>query len=218
MPAKVFQMMVIELPLDAQIKLLRALEEGEFYPVGGNQLVRSDVRIIASTNRNLETMVDEGTFREDLFYRLNVFSITIPPLRERPEDIIPIAEHFLSHFSRKFQKTFAGFTQDVIQCLQEHPWKGNVRELRNVIERVTLAEDGPRITKEFFHFLTSNGGLRPKIGKNPSSDLETELNRYEKNIIEKTLKSTEGNKAKAARLLKVSTASFHYRLEKHGIG
>lgn len=121
-----------ELPLDAQAKLLRVLEEQEFYPVGSTKLIKVDVRVIASTNKNLKEMVERKLFREDLFFRLNVYRIFVPPLRERPKDILILAEYFLKQFNIKFGKNFQEISSEAKNILSKYPWRGNVRELRNL--------------------------------------------------------------------------------------
>ncbi len=146
-----------ELTLDAQVKLLRVLEEQEFYPVGGSRLRRVDVRVIAATNRDLQEQVQQGTFREDLYFRLNVFRIVLPPLRERGEDVMLLAEHFLAQLNRKFSKHFTGFEPEAAEALLQRSWPGNVRELRNLIERLVLAEDGERVTLPHLAFLRPLG-------------------------------------------------------------
>jgi predicted ATPase/transcriptional regulator with GAF, ATPase, and Fis domain len=134
-----------ELPLETQVKLLRVLQEGEFEPVGSSRTVKVDVRIIAATNRNLEQAVQEGRFRADLFYRLNVFPVTVPPLRERRGDISQLATFFLSRFAKKFGKQIKGVSQDTMKMLTEYSWPGNVRELQNLIERWVVLAQGPVI-------------------------------------------------------------------------
>jgi transcriptional regulator with GAF, ATPase, and Fis domain len=132
-----------ELPLDAQVKLLRVLQEREFEPVGSSRTVRVDVRVIAATNRNLEDAVREGTFRADLFYRLNVFPIRVPPLRERREDIPLLVGLFLMGLAKRLGKRLDGFTARSMERLQAYHWPGNVRELQNVVERAAILAQGP---------------------------------------------------------------------------
>jgi len=208
-----------ELSLDAQTKLLRVLEGQEFYPVGGNQAVTADVRVIASTHRDLEKMVAQETFREDLFFRLQVYTIVIPPLRDHPEDILPLTEYFLAHFNRVFHKTFQHISLESQAILERYPWRGNVRDLRNLIERVVLTEDGPVL--ECKHLaclqipsqkqLTEGGDIMhlPESGIN--------LDEMERQLLIQSLKRTQGNKTRAAKLLHLSRATFLYRLEKHGL-
>jgi DNA-binding NtrC family response regulator len=132
---------ISEMPADAQIKLLRVIEEREFYPVGGNQKIKVDVRIIACTNKNLSERVAAGQFREDLYYRLNVCHIVIPPLRERPQDIAALTQYFMMEYAKKFSKHFQSVSPEALEILKSCPWKGNVRELRNILERVVLFHD-----------------------------------------------------------------------------
>lgn len=208
-----------ELSLDAQTKLLRVLAEGEFYPVGGNQVVTVDVRVIASTHQDLEKMVDEKTFREDLFFRLYVYSIVIPPLREHPEDILPLAAHFLALFDRVFHKTFERISPEAQALLERHPWRGNVRNLRNLIERVVLSEEGPVLEPEHLAFLQAPEPEQHAGGKDivrlPEGGIN--LNDLERQLLVQALERTQGNKTKAAQLLHLSRATLLYRLEKHGL-
>jgi DNA-binding NtrC family response regulator len=208
-----------ELSFDAQTKLLRVLEEEEFYPVGGTELVRVDVRIIASTNKNLNYLMERKAFREDLFFRLNVYPIYIPPLRGRTEDIIPLAEYFMERFSTKFGKNFTALSPEAQDILLKYPWKGNVRELRNAMERVIISEKGTLIEKEHLSFLEPPSQI--EFSKDTLKLSEIGLDRFleetEKKLILEALKLASGNKTKAAELLKISPPSFYYRLEKYGL-
>jgi len=202
-----------ELPLEAQTKLLRVLEENEFYRIGGTELVKSDVRLIASTNRNLRHMVEEKTFREDLFYRLNVYSIRVPPLRERASDILPLVEYFLVRLNPRYNKEFHGISNDALKVLQEHSWPGNIRELRNLVERIVLAENAPEIAVEQLHILAP---LRKQDQfRIPEQGLD--LEQVEKDLIVQALKMSNGNRTKAAKLLNLTPPTLYYRLEKYGI-
>ena len=147
---------ISELLPASQVKLLRFLEEKEFFPVGGTQKRKVDIRIIAATNKSLELECQAGRFREDLYYRLNVAKITIPPLRERQVDIIPLSLFFMNSFNEKFGKNFRGISPAARQMLLDYPWRGNVRELRNAIERVILMEDGEEIQPAHLTFLGLN--------------------------------------------------------------
>ena len=151
-----------ELPQATQVKLLRVLENKEFMRVGGSKPLRVDVRVLAATNKNLEEDVRRGSFRQDLFYRLNAVKITVPPLRERHEDIRPLAEHFADEICRENDIRFQGFTQDAFAFMEAHPWPGNIRELRNVIERIIILEKGKRIDKSI---------LESHIGKQTEPEL-----------------------------------------------
>ena len=205
-----------ELPLGVQVKLLRALEEQQFYPVGGSELVQVDTRVLASTHRDLLAMVQEGSFREDLYFRLNVYSIPLPPLRQRGDDVLRLAERFLERFNRKFQKSFQGFDGEAETWLRSHPWNGNVRELRNVVERVVLSETGDQIVAEHLDM------LRPRRSKavGEGVDLPAEgldFEQLERQLLQRALEMSGGNKAQAARLLKMSPPTFYYRIDKFGL-
>jgi DNA-binding NtrC family response regulator len=207
-----------ELPLEAQVKFLRALEEQEFYPVGSTELVRVDTRIVASTHRDLYEMVEEGKFREDLFFRLNVFQITIPPLRERREDILVLAEFFIQELAKKFRKEkISGLSEGAQDLMREYRWKGNVRELRNVLERVVLmATDDGEITSDYLGMLLGRRGPAPT----PSGHIQLpegglDLDAVEKSLLQQALDKAKGNKSKAARLLNMSNATFYYRADKY---
>jgi chemotaxis protein methyltransferase CheR len=134
-----------ELPLDLQAKLLRVLEEGEFERVGGSHTIKVDVRVIAATNRNLEEAVRKGDFRSDLYYRLNIFPITLPPLRERKGDITILVTHLVKQLSQKLGKTIEAIPQETMAKLRNYPWPGNVRDLRNVLERAVIVTQGPKL-------------------------------------------------------------------------
>ena len=210
---------ISELLPAAQVKLLTFLEEKAFYPVGGSEKKHVDVRIIAATNRSLEECIREGTFREDLYYRLNVARITIPPLRERKEDIAALTLFFMDKFNQRFRKNFQKVTDDAGRLLMEHPWTGNVRELRNAIERVMLMEEGPEITKGHLDFLTKTAPLSGEADspawKIPPSGLNIdEMNR---DLIVQALERCGGNRAQAAKLLGMSRPTMIYRIEKYGI-
>jgi len=208
-----------ELSLEAQTKLLRVLEEKEFYPVGSNELVKVDVRIIASTNRNLEEMVEQKLFREDLFFRLNVYPISIPSLKERPKDIISIAEYFVKEYNVKFGKNFQEISSEAKKRLLNHPWRGNVRELRNMIERVILSEDASIIDENHFLFIKSpspNGSADIAL-KLSDKGIDKILEEEEMKLLKQVLENANGNKTKAAKLVKLSLPAFYYRLEKYGL-
>jgi DNA-binding NtrC family response regulator len=210
---------ISELMPAAQVKLLTFLEEKAFYPVGGSEKKHVDVRIIAATNRSLEECIRNGTFREDLYYRLNVARITIPPLRERKEDIAALTLFFMSKFNQRFRKSFGRVTEDARRLMNEHPWTGNVRELRNAIERVMLMEEGPEINAGQLAFLTkahsSAGRAEGGKFKIPPSGLNMED--FNKELIIQALERCEGNKTKAGKLLGLSRATMLYRMRKFGL-
>jgi two-component system response regulator PilR (NtrC family) len=214
-----------ELPLAMQVKLLRALQERRVKPVGGVSEREIDVRVVAATNRDLETEVERGTFRQDLYYRLNVIQIRMPPLRERREDIPLLAEHFLAKFSAEHARPAGEIAPAAMSILASYAFPGNVRELENVIERaVTLSSDG-NITPETLpdNLLEARGGHRGAAARAvpelPSEglDLEREVESFERALILRALERTHDNRTEAARLLGISFRSMRYRLSKLGI-
>jgi DNA-binding NtrC family response regulator len=207
---------VAETPLTHQAKLLHVIENHEFYRVGGTEKIQVDVQIIAATNRDLPAAVREGRFRQDLFYRLNVAHIAIPPLREHKEDIIPLAKLYLAEFNRKFNKSFVRIPETTRRLLEEYHWPGNVRELRNVIERAVLTHQGEELRPEFLDLLRAQE--RRASGEAFSLPPEgIELEEVEKSLLKQALERAGGNKAQAARLLGISKPTFVYRLEKYGL-
>ncbi len=205
-----------------QVKLLRVLQEREFRRVGGTQDVKVDVRVIAATNKDLEKAVAEGAFREDLYYRLDVIPITLPPLRQRTEDIPLLARHFLEKFSRANGKPVLALSPDALKLLMAHEWKGNVRELENLIERAVAFGGGTTITEEDIA-----GWLhRPSAAAKPAHptdlppeglDLEQLVNSIEKELLLKALERAKWVKKRAAKLLQLDARSFRYRLSKFAI-
>lgn len=209
-----------ELTLGLQAKLLRVLQEKKFYRLGGEKEITVNVRILAATNKNLEDEVRQGNFREDLFYRLNVARITIPPLRERKEDIAMFIFSFLKEFSTKFNKRISGIDKFALEFLENYAWKGNIRELRNVIERAVLLSEDTELKEKHFHFLNDNlqsGNINQDkfILKIPSKGIQIDL--VIKELILKTLKITNGNQVKAAKILGLSRSKLRYRMEQLGI-
>jgi transcriptional regulator with PAS, ATPase and Fis domain len=194
---------VTEMAPAAQAKFLRVLQEREFLRLGGTRPVRVDIRVIAATNRNLDDAVARGEFRADLYYRLNVFDIHIPPLRERRDDIQALASGFL----REFTGGAAELTHEAMEALRRHEWPGNVRELRNVIERALIMSDGPFIDAEH---------LSLRARKDASLSSVTDLDTLEKNAIERAMRDTDGNKVRAARKLGISRMQLYTRLRKFG--
>ncbi len=204
-----------ELPPSAQAVLLRILDDQPFYPLGSNREVKVDVRIIAATNRELETAVADGTFREDLFHRINVAIIHLPPLRERVEDIVPLATRFLHEFNPKYGKDFQGISKEAASILESYPWQGNVRELKNVIERVVLYEDAKEVKPEHLSLMTVK-----RVESEPAVALPDEgldIENVIKELIVQALDKADGNKSKAARLLNVSRQTLLYRMDKYGL-
>ena len=203
-----------------QVKLLRVIQEREFRRIGGTQDVKVDVRVITATNRDLEKAVAEGVFREDLYYRLDVIPIRLPPLRERTGDIPLLVQHFLDQISRESGRTTPTLTPDAMRGLQGHEWRGNVRELENLIERVVAFYSGSPISEEDIRgWLHRPTPTQPYSSDLPPEglDLEGFINTIEKDLLLKALERAKWVKKKAARLLHLNTRSFRYRLEKFAI-
>ncbi len=208
-----------------QAKLLRVLEERTFQRLGGTRAIRADVRVIAATNRDLEAAIGEGRFREDLYYRLAVFEIRVPPLRERPEDIELLAQAFLEDLGRTMGRPAAGISRDAREWLLSYPWPGNIRELRNAIERAILLCDGGLITKEHFPTAIVRRGPARVIEGGRLAELSAtlpaagvDLAAMDRRYVEEALRRARGNKSKAARLLGLSRSQLYSRLERYGIG
>ena len=203
-----------ELSPAIQVKLLRVLQEREFERVGGTEVVRVDVRVLAATNRNLEKALAEGSFREDLYYRLNVFPIFIPPLRERRADVLPLADHFAEKYAREHGKTIKRISTPAIDQLASYHWPGNVRELENTIERAVLMADGEVIHG---HHLPPTLQTAEATGTVVSTSLGSAVAIFERSLIEDALKTTRGNRSKAARLLGTTERVINYKVKKYGI-
>jgi Nif-specific regulatory protein len=203
-----------ELSPAIQVKLLRVLQEREFERVGGAEPVRTDVRVIAATNRDLEKALGDGGFREDLYYRLNVFPIFIPPLRERKSDVLPLADHFAVKYAREHGKPIKRISISAIDMLAGYHWPGNVRELENTMERAVLMADGEVIHG---HHLPPTLQSAEATGTVINSSLGGAVGAFERGLIEDALKSTAGNRAKAARLLSTTERVINYKVRKYGI-
>jgi transcriptional regulator with PAS, ATPase and Fis domain len=212
-----------DLSLEAQAKLLRFLELGEFYRVGGTKKMQMKTRVISATNKDINTMIEDGLFRKDLYFRLGVIKVHVPSLNERPDDILPLAKYFLQQFSNKFGKKFSEISPEAENALMAHNWTGNVRELKNLMEGVVLTGKGPKLK-------VKDLGLEPQEHKNTSSpaearssfpalplegmDLSEQLRSFERRYIEQALKMAKGNESKAARLLNMNHHTFRYRKKK----
>ncbi len=208
-----------DLDLDAQAKLLRFLESGEFYKVGGTRLTHIQTRVVSATNKNLVKLIDEGAFREDLYFRIGVVKLEVPSLNERPEDILPIAKHFLMEFSEKFDKSFSDITPQAERALQQIQWRGNVRELKNLIERATLIAIGPELTLQDLGIQAVQPAQEPKHLPDKLTlaihqdgiDLPSLLESIEKQYIEEALELTSDNETKTAKLLNYKYSTLRYR-------
>jgi DNA-binding NtrC family response regulator len=219
-----------EMSLTIQVKLLRVLERMTFKRVGGTKDITVSVRVISATNQNLETMVREQRFREDLYFRLKVVPIRVPPLRERREDILPLARHFLAQFNRQFGKSFEAIDPGAEKILLAYPWPGNIRELRNLFERIVLLSQGTRILPQHLTTAiapqpargdaTSLETLRSVLeeGQIPDGgfDLEGVLGQIEREIIQRALDRSSGNQSRTAGLLQMKRDKLRYRMKLYG--
>jgi two-component system NtrC family response regulator len=205
-----------ELDLAAQVKLLRVLQDRSYEVLGSSATRTADVRVVSSTNRDLVDMVAKGTFREDLFYRLNLISVRLPALRERQGDVPLLAEHFLEGASRRFARALPSLTPRAVAWLSARPWPGNVRELKQAVERAVLVVDGGRLDAEHFAALAeleASGNREPDL---PGPGTMT-LDAIEKAMIERCLVHAAGNLTRAAEALGISRTALYRRLQKHGI-
>jgi DNA-binding NtrC family response regulator len=201
-----------EISSATQVKLLRVLQEREFERVGGNQPIRVDVRVVAATNRDLKAMVAAGTFREDLFYRLNVINLTLPPLRERPSDVPALAAHFLKRFAEENGRPSLALADSALSQLALYSWPGNVRELENVIERAVVIAEGDLIEPRHLPAEVATAVKRNDVPVIPGATMD-ELERY---AILRTLESVGGSTGRAAEILGVSVRKIQYKLQEYG--
>jgi two-component system response regulator HydG len=209
---------VSEMPLTMQVKLLRVLQERELIRVGGEEVVKVDVRVIVATNKNLSDIVGAGTFREDLYYRLNVVNLQVPPLRSRKEDIPLLAKHFLDRYAEKNRKPVAGFTPRAMDRLLRYDWPGNVRELMNTIERGVVLCTATYLDVEDFAMQAGKRQTRAAPIESPlDGDASLPLEAVEKAAIIRTLNATAGNKSEAARRLGITRKTLHKKLKKYGV-
>jgi Nif-specific regulatory protein len=203
-----------DLSMPTQVKLLRVLQEKEFERVGGLETIKANFRLVSATNKNLETMIKEGVFREDLYYRLNVFSIFLPPLRERRTDILLLAEYFLKTYSEENNKKITRISTPAIDMMMSYHWPGNVRELENCVERAVLVCDSDTIHG---HHLPPSLQINSGTGKNEELPFEERVARYEKDLIIDSLKATRGNVSKAAEMLKTTVRIVGYKMKQYQI-
>lgn len=212
-----------ELPLSIQVKLLRAIQERVIRRVGATDDQKIEVRIIAATNRDLEDMIRQGTFREDLFYRLNVIHIRVPPLRERADDVVMLAKHFLQKYNHRLNRTVNGISDEAMKILKKYDYPGNVRELENIIERTVALETGATILPESLPpFVNTPSGRKLastyeiEIGDD-GIDLEKIMGQMEKELLIKAIHKANGVKKKAAKVLGITFRSMRYRCDKYGL-
>lgn len=211
-----------EMNLQIQAKVLRAIEQQEFQRVGGNRTLKTNTRFIAATNKDLRKAVNDGQFREDLFFRINVFPIIIPPLRQRTEDIIPLAKFFINKFCKEMGKRTADLSKDSENLLLSHPWPGNVRELQNTIERAVIMLQSNKMTAEDLAFVSGTSSFEDSRGGFPVSAFQIpmegfSLEEHEKDLLLQALRRTRNNKSRAAKLLGLSRATLRYRMEKFSL-
>ena len=204
-----------DIPGAIQVKLLRVLQEREFERLGGTKTLKVDVRLIAATNRDLRAALEEGTFREDLYYRLNVIAIDIPPLRDHKEDVPALADFFLQKFARESNKKMDGITPAAMKFLEGYHWPGNVRELQNTIERGVTLASGATLDVADFHL--DSPSQRMPVGAIPVIPAGLTLEQWEEEMIREALRQADGNKSQAARALGLSRNALRYRLSKMGV-
>jgi len=198
-----------------QAKLLRFLEEKAFKRVGGAGDVRVDVRVIAATNRDLEEAVKQGRFREDLYYRLNVMTITLPTLREHPSDVPLLVDHYVQVFNREFRKAIRGATPEAMTLLKAYRWPGNIRELRNAVERAMLLAEGEWLTPDLLPVVAGRAASVGQLMELPEEGVHLDV--LERELVVQALRRTGGNQTKAAALLGLNRDQIRYRIEKFGL-
>ncbi len=214
-----------DMALETQAKLLRVLQENEFTRVGGTATIPFNVRIVSATNKDLKAQIAEGFFREDLFFRINVIPLRVPPLRERPEDIPSLVHHFLKAYSQKNGKKVKEINRDALQPLIEYDWKGNIRELRNFIERLVIMTESPRLTRtdvavllpELKSAVDAGTPLNPTPDPLEALSLKDYQEHFEKQLLQKFFQKYQGNVSRLAEALKTDRANLHRKLKKYGI-
>jgi transcriptional regulator with PAS, ATPase and Fis domain len=209
-----------EIPLMLQAKLLRVLEEQSFRRLGGLKDIKLDLRVVAATNKNLREAVKEGAFRQDLYFRLNVIQILIPPLRDRKDDVLPLTQFFIEHYNRKFKRHIEGISDQAAKMLLSHDWPGNVRELRNAIERAMILEESSLISSASLpiaisHPDASESTAVPASQPFPADGLSLEEN--ERSLLARALEKTNGNQTQAARLLRITRDTLRYKMKKFNL-
>ena len=208
-----------EMSSPVQPKFLRVLQEREFQRLGGTRVIKADVRIVAATNKDLESAIERGQFREDLYYRLNVFAIRLPPLRERRDDILPLSEAFLGDLERTLGRPPGGLSEEARRALLEYHWPGNVRELRNLLERAAILSEGGLIVREHFAFRSAPSNAAKPTGAPhlAASDSGGDLKTVERTMIEQALVKAKFNKSQAAKALGVTRAQLYVKLRQYGL-
>lgn len=213
-----------EMPLTIQAKLLRVLEDQSFRRLGGVKDIQVDVRVIAATNRRLSNAIEEGRFRLDLYYRLNVIQVSLPALRDRKEDILPLADHFIELYNTKFKRNVQGISHGAAAALVAHSWPGNVRELRNVMERAMVLEETERVQSSSLSFGSQVAGLGAAAGRpagmhadEPEPSFQTSLAEQEKNLVVRALQKASGNQTRAAVLLGITRDTLRYKMKKFNL-
>ncbi|MFN7132164.1 MAG: sigma-54 interaction domain-containing protein, partial [Myxococcales bacterium] len=219
---------IAEIPVEMQVKLLRALQESEFERVGGIKTIKVDVRLIAATNRDLRKEIAEGRFREDLYYRLNVVPVTLPPLRDRRGDVPELVRHFLEKYNRKLNKKVQGLEPEALEIMQEYEWPGNIRELENMMERMILFADGPVIlARDLPQPLKEADTVKvPLAGFSAAAQgvdasmkdiVRQAAAELERDLIGRALEETGGNVTQAAKKLKISRKSLQNKMKEFGL-
>jgi transcriptional regulator with PAS, ATPase and Fis domain len=211
---------IAEMPLTVQAKLLRVLEEQNFRRLGGVRDIQVDVRVVAATNRTLTEAIEEGRFRLDLYYRLNVIQVLLPPLRDRKEDILPLTEYFISLYNEKFKRSIRGISHTTAAALMSHSWPGNVRELRNVVERAMVLEETDRIQSSSLQLSSNRAGpLRPtsQPAEAVEAPFQASLAEAEKNLVMRALQKAGGNQTRAAVLLGITRDTLRYKMKKFSL-
>ena len=211
---------IAEMPLTVQAKLLRVLEEQCFRRLGGVRDIQVDVRVVAATNRRLSDAIEEGRFRLDLYYRLNVIQVSLPALRERKEDILPLVDHFIHLYNGKFKRNIQGISHTAAAALMSHAWPGNVRELRNVVERAMVLEESERIQSSSLYIDSNSGGpSRSSMAQaeEPEAPFQASLAEAEKNLVSKALQKASGNQTRAAVILGITRDTLRYKMKKFNL-
>jgi PAS domain S-box-containing protein len=209
-----------EIPLMLQAKLLRVLEEQSFRRLGGLKDIKLDLRVVAATNKNLREAVKEGAFRQDLYFRLNVIQITIPALRERKDDILPLTRFFIDHYNHKFKRHIEGMSDAAVKLLLAHDWPGNVRELRNAIERAMILEESALITSPSLPISITrpDGSAAAAVSQSPEVATDgLSLEDNERSLLARALEKTNGNQTQAARLLRITRDTLRYKMKKFNL-